>query len=159
MAERWSISGATDATCCLLLLAAKRWFPWTSLLPAAASDAAAVAIHGNERGMAKIGRSGNWKLDDRKLSRRKFLSWRNKKFRDVNFPSRTTESCPDVNRPSRTRRVVKMRIFCQKFILRIEVRYRINRILWVERSDWRTEKNAKTWKKLRKTEKKKKKTD
>ena len=24
-------------------------------------------------------RSGNWKLDDRKLSRRKFLSWRNEK--------------------------------------------------------------------------------
>ena len=52
-----------------------------------------------------MGRSGNWKLDDRKLSRRKFISWRNEKFRDVNFPSRTTESCPDVNRPSRTRRV------------------------------------------------------
>ena len=68
-------------------------------------DAAAVALNGSERGMAKMGRSGNWKLDDRKLSRRKFLSWRNEKFRDVNFPSRTTESCPDVNRPSRTRRV------------------------------------------------------
>ena len=49
-----------------------------------------------------MGRSGNWKLDDIKLSRRKFLSWRNEKFRDVNFLSRTTESCPDVNRPSRT---------------------------------------------------------
>ena len=101
----------------------------TSLLPAAASDAAAVAIHGSERGMAKMRRSSNWKLDDRKLSRRKFFSWRDEKFRDVNFPSRTTESCPNVNRPSRTRRVVKMRIFCQKFILRIEVRCRINRIL------------------------------
>ena len=128
----------------------------TSLLPAAASDAAAVAIHGSERGMAKMGRSVNWKLDDRKLSRRKFLSCRNEKFRDVNFPSRTTESCPNVNRPSRTRRVVKMRIFCQKFILRIEVRCRINRILWVERSDWRTEKMRKRKKKTEKFQKLKK---
>ena len=109
--------------------ATPRTFSVTSLLPAAASDAAAVAIHGNEKGMAKMGRSGNWKLDDRKLSRRKFLSWRNENFRDVNFQWWTTENCPDVNRPSRTRRVVKMRKCCQKFILGIEVRYRINRIL------------------------------
>ena len=63
-----------------------------------------------------MGRSGNWKLDDRKLSRRKFLSWRNEKFRDVNFHELSVaddgkssrreqavadaESCQDANIPS-----------------------------------------------------------
>ena len=40
----------------------------TSLLPAAASDAAAVAIHGSERGMAKMGwdgqLTGNWTTEN-----------------------------------------------------------------------------------------------
>ena len=93
-------------------------FSITSLLPAAARDAAADALHEEWRKWdGQVGE--NWTA--KKFRDVIFLSWRNEHFRDVNFPSRTTESCPDVNRPSRTRRVVKTRIFRHKFILRTEV--------------------------------------
>ena len=105
-----------------------------------------------------MGRWGNWKFDDRKnVFDVKFSRKGMKMFGTCTFRHGRRKVVQTwTGRRGRGELALKTRIFRRKFILRIEVRYRISRILWVDPSHWRNEKMrklAKSWKKLKKLKK------